>query len=196
MVVSVPAPTLDEVLAKHHVDLKAQDILDELDSAFASIPGPTPLSQNEVDFLQAHAGAPATGVIDTWSAVTERQERANAAVQQLTHTLSNSFSIKEAAATLGVDRSRVSRRITGDALWSFDIRGGRRIPRWQFLDRILLPGLEVIVPAIPSGMSPAALDAFMHTPQPDFGDRTPIEHLAAGGDPDVIAGFVADLGRW
>ena len=47
----------------------------------------------------------------------------------------------------------------------------------------LLPGLDVIVPAIPRDATPAVLDAFMHTPQPDFDDRTPIEHLAAGGDP-------------
>ncbi len=36
----------------------------------------------------------------------------------------------------------------------------------------------------------------MHTRQPDFDDRTSIEHLAAGGDPAPIAGFVADLARW
>jgi hypothetical protein len=36
----------------------------------------------------------------------------------------------------------------------------------------------------------------METPQPDFGDRTPIEHLAASGDPTLIAEFVSDLARW
>jgi hypothetical protein len=81
-------------------------------------------------------------------------------------------------------------------LWAFDLQGSRRIPRWQFLGNELLPGLDVIVPAIPRGTTPAVLDAFMHTPQPDFDDRTPIEHLAAGGDPALVAGFIADLGRW
>jgi len=190
------APALDALLAKYRIDLTAGEVIEELDSAFAAIPGPTTLSQVEVDFLRAHAGSPAAGVIDAWSAATERQERARAALQQLTTTLLNSASIKEAATILGVDRSRVSRRITGKTLWSFDLRGGRRIPRWQFLGDELLPGLGVVVPAIPRGLNPAVLDAFMHTPQPDFGDRTPIEHLAAGGDPALVAGFVADLGRW
>jgi hypothetical protein len=36
----------------------------------------------------------------------------------------------------------------------------------------------------------------MKTPQPDFGDRTPIEHLATGGDPTLIADFISDLTRW
>jgi hypothetical protein len=33
----------------------------------------------------------------------------------------------------------------------------------------------------------------MHTPQPDFDDQTPIEHLAAGGDPALVVGFIADV---
>lgn len=103
---------------------------------------------------------------------------------------------KEAAELLRIDRSRISRRITGKTLWTFDIHGRRRIPRWQFLDTALLPGLDVIVPVIPHDITPAALEAFMHTPQPDFDDHTPIDHLAAGGDPELIAGFVRDLNRW
>ena len=173
-----------------------EEVLDELDSAFAAIPGATTLSATEVDFLRTHAEPRAAAVIDAWSADNERQARARIALRQLTSALSGSVSIKEAAAILGVDRSRVSRRITGKALWAFDLQGGRRIPRWQFLGDELLPGLDVIVPAIPRGTTPAVLDAFMHTPQPDFDDRTPIEHLAAGGDPALVAGFIADLGRW
>jgi hypothetical protein len=191
-----PAPALGALLAKHHIDLSVEEVLDELDSAFASIPAAGTLSSTEVDFLRAHAEPRAAAVIDAWSADDERQARARIAVRQLTSALSGSVSIKEAAAILGVDRSRVSRRITGKTLWAFDLQGSRRIPRWQFLGEELLPGLDVIVPAIPRGTTPAALEAFMHTPQPDFDDRTPIEHLAAGGDPAVVAGFIADLGRW
>jgi uncharacterized protein YidB (DUF937 family) len=189
------APALGALLAKHQIDLTVEEVLDELDTAFAAIPGASTLSATEVDFLRTHAG-PGAAVIDAWSADNERQARARIALRQLTSALSGSVSIKEAAAMLGVDRSRVSRRITGKALWAFDLQGSRRIPRWQFLGNELLPGLEVIVPAIPRGTTPAVLDVFMHTPQPDFDDRTPIEHLAAGGDPALVAGFIADLGRW
>jgi hypothetical protein len=54
----------------------------------------------------------------------------------------------------------------------------------------------VIVPAIPRGATPAVVEVFMGTPQPDFGDRAPIEFLAAGGDPTLVAGFIEDLARW
>jgi hypothetical protein len=191
-----PAPALGALLAKHQIDLTVEEVLDELDSAFAAIPGASTLSATEVDFLRTHAGPGAAGVIDAWSAGNERQARARIAVRQLTSAVSGSVSIKEAAAILGVDRSRVSRRITGKALWAFDLQGSRRIPRWQFLGEELLPGLDVIVPAIPRGTTPAVLEVFMHTPQSDFDDRTPIELLAAGGDPALVAGFIADLGRW
>lgn len=96
----------------------------------------------------------AASVIDAWSADDERRTRARIAVRQLSSALSGSASIKEAAAMLGVDRSRVARRITGKALWAFDVQGSRRIPRWQFQGDELLPGLDAIVHAIPRGITP------------------------------------------
>lgn len=188
---------LNALLARHHIDLTSEDVLGELDAAFAAIPGAgaATLSTTEVAFLAEHGGPNTTAVVKEWSANGERQARARVALQALTHAVAGSISAKEAAETLGVDRSRISRRI-GKTLWAFDIHGQRRIPRWQFLDATLLPGLEVIVPAIPRGITPAILDAFMQTPQPDFDNQTPIEYLAAGGDPQPVAGFVQDLNRW
>lgn len=188
--------TLDALLAKHHVGLSTDEVLAELDSAFTAVPGAdtAPLSAAEIEFLRRDSGAAAT--IDGWSAAQERRSRSRNAVRELAQTLAGSITIKEAAAILGVDRSRVSRRITGNTLWAFDLRGTRRIPRWQFLDDGLLPGLDLIVPAVPPGTSPAVLGAFMHTAQPDFDGRTPIDYLTAGGDPTLVAGFVADLARW
>jgi hypothetical protein len=192
------APALDALLARHNIDLTSTEILNELDAAFTRIPGAgaASLSTTELEFLRKHARPNETAVIDAWSANDERQDRAHTALRQLTNAISESVSIKEAAEILDVDRSRISRRITGNALWAFDLRGNRRIPRWQFLERELLPGLDVIVPAIPRDATRALLDAFMHTPQPDFNDRTPIEYLAAGGDPTMLAGFIEDLTRW
>jgi hypothetical protein len=191
-------PALDALLARHHIDLTGEQVLDELDAAFTGIPlaGAACLSTTEVEFLRKHTRPTEVAVIDAWSADDERQDRARTALRQLTNAISGSASIKEAAAILGVDRSGISRRITGHALWAFDLRGNRRIPRWQFLDGEPLPGLNVIIPAVPRDATPAVLDAFMHTPQPDFDDRTPIEYLAAGGDPTLVAGFIEDLTRW
>lgn len=189
-------PALDALLAKYDVGLAADDVLEELDAAFAAVPNTdaAPLSAAEVQFLRRQKGAGA--VVDSWSASRERGSRARVAVRELAETLAGSISIKEAATILGVDRSRVSRRISGNTLWAFDFRGSRRIPRWQFLGDGLLPGLDIIVRSVPPRTIPAVLDAFMHTALPDFGDRTPIDYLASGGDPILVAGFLADLARW
>src|SRR4051794_12423553 len=110
---------LDALLERHHVDMTSEEVLDQLDSAFATIPGAgaAPLSPDEVQFLRTHAGAGVAAVIDDWSGERERQAHARSAVQELGDTLSGSMSIKDAAALLEIDRSRVSRRITGKALW-------------------------------------------------------------------------------
>lgn len=191
-------PELDALLARHHIDLTGDDVLDEIDAAFAAIPtsGAATLSAPEVEFLAAHGGPETAGLVKGWSPSGERQARARVALRALSDAVAGSVSTREAAEMLGVDRSRISRRITGNALWAFDIRGQRRIPRWQFVGGGLLPGLDVIVAAIPRDATPAVLDAFMQTPQPDFDDRTPIEYLAGGGDPGLVAGFIRDLARW
>ncbi|MGV0037295.1 helix-turn-helix domain-containing protein [Mycobacterium paraffinicum] len=189
---------LDALLRKHQLDITSEEVLDQLDSTFATIPaaGAAPLSMAEVQFLHAHDDTGVAAVIDNWSGEQLRQAQARSAARALADTLSGSMSIKEAATLLEIDRSGVSRRIAGKRLWAFAINGSRRIPRWQFLGSKLLPGLNVIVSAIPRDTTPASMEAFMKTPQPDFGDHTPIEHLAAGGDPNLIADFVSDLGRW
>lgn len=191
------AVELNALLARHHIDLTSDDFLGVLDDAFSAIPGAgaATLSTSEVDFLAEHGGPSAATVIKGWSPNGERQVRARVAVQALTNAIAGSVSAKEAAEILGVDRSRISRRL-GKSLWAFDIHGQRRLPRWQFLDAELLPGLELIVPAIPGGVTPAVLEAFMRTPQADFDGQSPIDYLAAGGDPRPVAGFVQDLNRW
>lgn len=160
------------------------------------MPGPSPLSPTEVNFLRDHGGAAAVDALDRWSAELERQDRTHAAVRQLADTAADTISIAEAAGILGLDPDRISRRIRAKTLWAFRLRKRWRIPRWQFGDDGLLPGLEVIVPVIADDASPSVLEAFMRTPQHDFGGRTPVEHLAGGGDPAAIAGFVATLSCW
>jgi hypothetical protein len=56
---------LDALLERHQVDLTSNEILDQLDSAFATIHGASaaPLSTDEMQFLRAHAGPGAAVVI-------------------------------------------------------------------------------------------------------------------------------------
>jgi hypothetical protein len=115
----------------------------------------------------------------------------------LAGSLVSSVSIPEAALLLGVDRSRVSQRITQGSLWAFAAGRSKRLPRWQFTaEGRLLPGLAALVAAIPRGLAPQTVAAFMTEPQPELADRTPSEHLVAGGDPSDVAELLAGLGLW
>ena len=190
---------LDEVLARHHVGISSHELAAELDAALSALggAGSTPLSGKETDFLHSHVTGTAATVLAEWSPEAERQERARVVTRTLTDTVAASISIGEAADRLGVDRSRISHRLRDQQLWSFTLGKRRRVPRWQFISAgQLLPGLDRIIASIPEGIAPRSVEAFMHTAQPDFAGQAPVDYLAAGGDPDLVAGFLADLARW
>jgi hypothetical protein len=62
-----------------------------------------------------------------------------------------------------------------------------------------VPGLDVVLAAIPPDMHPAAVARFLDTPQPDLirADQqlTPLEWLSGGGDVASVMQLV-DVWRW
>ncbi|MGH3414331.1 MAG: helix-turn-helix domain-containing protein [Marmoricola sp.] len=192
---------LDEVLTRHDVGLSSRDLALELDTALRAVstPGATPLTGDEVAFLRAHVPA-AKAALDAWDPDAERRAAAQRATRRLTAAVASSYGVAEVADLLGVDRSRIAHRISQGALYAFTLGRNRRIPRWQVLvdeeQARLLPGLPTIVAATPDGLAPHMLEAFLRTPQDDLEGETPLDFLAAGGNPELVAGYVGDLGRW
>ncbi len=190
--------SLDEVLARHNVGISSAEFLAELDADLSLVtdPAAAPLSAAEVAFLRGYAGTVAGAVLDTDPSVLVRDDR-RAEVSRMAGLVAGSVGIAEAALLLGVDRSRVSQRLSAGSLWSFRLGRSRRLPRWQFTaDGRSLPGLEVVVAAIPAGLSPESVAGFMDTAQPELEGRTPTAHLAGGGDPGPVGVLVAGLGLW
>lgn len=190
--------TVPEVLRKYDLDLTEQDIAEGLDNAFSALPGPgaAPLSQFELDYLTEHAGSGAAELIASWDPQQERRERAETVARTVDEVLAGSVGIAQAAALIGVDRSRISHRLSAGALYAVTIGSRRRIPTWQFHDNAELPGLADVVAAIPTQVHPLDVAALMSTEQEELSGRTPVEHLAGGGNPAPVAELVADLGRW
>ncbi|HKN54759.1 MAG TPA: DNA-binding protein, partial [Amycolatopsis sp.] len=62
----------------------------------------------------------------------------------------------------------------------------------------VLPGLEVVLRALPDDQPALVVAAFMSTPQPDLliNDQpaTPRQWLLSGGDPEHVARLIATLG--
>lgn len=190
--------SLDEVLARHKVGISGAAFLAELDADLSRItdPASAPLSAAEASFLREHAGAVAGEVLDTDPDVLVRDAR-RAEVARMAELVAGSLGIAEAALLLRVDRSRVSQRLSASSLWSFRLGRSRRLPRWQFtVAGRSLPGLDLVVGAIPAELSPESVAGFMNTPQPELEGRTPVAHLAGGGDPGPVADLVAGLGLW
>ncbi|HEV8528855.1 MAG TPA: DNA-binding protein [Actinomycetes bacterium] len=195
------AQTVRDVLARHDVSLSEEDIAESLERALVMLPSPAavPLTASEISYLATHAGPDAADTIATWNPRTEFQERVSAVVAATSSLVASTLGIDEVAARLGVDRSRVSHRISAGTLHSFTAAGTarrRRIPAWQLTTDGLLPGLATVVKAIPANAHPLDVSALMTTPQAELGDRTPVEHLAGGGDPQPVAELLEALGTW
>lgn len=109
----------------------------------------------------------------------------------------SALSVNEAAKVLGIDASRVRHRLSDGKLTGWKDNGWR-LPSWQFADGAALPGLEVVLRAVPSDQPALMVAAFMNTPQPDLelGGRavTPRHWLLALGDPRLVADLAATLG--
>jgi hypothetical protein len=110
----------------------------------------------------------------------------------------SALTVAEAARTIGVDTSRVRHRLASGRLCGWKDRGGWRLPAWQFTGNGVLPGLEVVLEAVPEDQPALVVAAFMTTPQQDLpmdGEpATPRQWLLASGDPGTVAKLAAMMG--
>jgi len=108
------------------------------------------------------------------------------------------LTVAGAAERVGVDASRVRHRLADGGLTGWKDRGGWQLPVWQFTNDDVLPGLEVVLAAVPDDQPPLVVAGFMTTPQHDLPTAgeptTPRDWLLAGRDPAAVARLVATLG--
>lgn len=111
-----------------------------------------------------------------------------------------SLSADEVLALLSVSPTYLQRlsdrgylhAVNCDAMW--------RYPSWQFASRPgmpVVPGISVVVPAIPKHWPAATIQSFMRSPRVDLtvagSARTPVEWLIEGHDPHRVAGILEAL---
>ncbi len=102
------------------------------------------------------------------------------------------------AELLGVDRSRISQRISERSLYAFTGPSEERcFPRWQFVGTKTVPGLKAVLAALDAELHPLTIDHWFTTPNVDLEVEgqpvTPTIWLATGGSPNVAAELARDL---
>jgi hypothetical protein len=189
-----------DVFARHFPGLTPQEVDAELSRTPAA--GATPISSGAMRYLAAHGGEEARAAVEQYDEATVQRDRAIAAAQTLEGLLASGLTIENVAASLGLSRSRISHRLREQSLYAFTIQGRRYLPRWQFREGPggvvidVIPGLAQIVPVIPRGMHPLALEAFMTEPLEDLGDKSPVDYLCSYGVVEVVADSLVALGHW
>ncbi len=180
--------TLPEVLREHGIDVTEQEIAQATETGLRWVltaPGTTALPKDEATVLDA-AGLP-----DQPGAYAHAAATATGAYAAL---VSTALTVSEAARLLGVTEGRVRHRIARRDLYAL-ASGRRRLPRWQFTDGGVLPGLHVVLRGFAQDEHPLAALAFMTTGQPelvlDDSPVSPEQWLRAGGDPAPVAALAA-----
>ena len=83
--------------------------------------------------------------------------------------LETSLSTAEAARYLKVDVSRIRQRLRERSLFGIEYDGERRLPRFQFERKQVVPGLREVLSALPAGLNPLDVAEWFLSPNPDLG---------------------------
>ena len=131
-----------------------------------------------------------------------RPDRLSAAARtrlEYAKLVAESLSVDEAARMLKVDSSRIRQRLGGDPRSLFGIKTGKawRIPRFQFHEKRVIPGIDAVIAKLPRDLSPVAVYRWFTSPNSELelDDETvsPLDWLEAGGDPARVAELAAEL---
>lgn len=168
-------------------------ILDDLDA----LPG------DEEDAQQADAGLGREEVDALRAAGVPSPEGVHArpvddAVERLDAMRRTGLTVGAAAQLLGVPEAEVGERLRERRLFAVEAGGGEhRFPGWQFEGHGMVPGLDLVLHAVPAGWSPVTVERLLTEPSPRLilGGRpvSPVASLTEGNPPDVVVALVQGL---
>jgi hypothetical protein len=187
---------LRSALARAGLHVDPDEFLELVEDAARRL---APADPNPAEYFSADQRAALTDVgLDlTPRRPGERDSRARTVAAQAV-LRDTALTVAGAAERIGVDSSRIRHRLAAGRLIGWKDRGGWRLPVWQFSDADVLPGLELVLAAVPADQPPLVVAAFINTPQTELlmaGEpTTPRDWLLATGDPAPVARLVATLG--
>ncbi len=142
----------------------------------------------------------ASGDLDTSPLRAGEEEPLTETALEYARLLQSSLSVEQTAQLLGVNPSRIRQRLTGHPRTLYGLKEGRswRVPRFQFAGRKPIPGVALVIGALPPDLHPVAVRRWFTAPHPDLRVDThearpiaPLEWLRTGRAPEAVA----DLAR-
>lgn len=124
------------------------------------------------------------------------------ATAEFAKLVSDSYTTEEAGEILGVNSSRVRQRLAGKPRTLLGIKLGNswRIPRFQFVRKKLVPGLDKVVAELSPDLHPVAVYRWFTTPCPDLVHDdlnekpvSPLDWLKMGNPPGPVAELASNL---
>ena len=113
--------------------------------------------------------------------------------------LASSLSVSQAAARLHVEDSRIRQRLGERTLYGIKLKAVWRLPRFQFTDEGMVPGLGMVLPHLDPALHPLSVLGWFTTPNPDlvYGEDeepvTPLDWLHAGYPVEPVSELAANL---
>ena len=104
---------------------------------------------------------------DTWERGAEHDPLKQSIADYMA-LLETSYTTSEAAKYLGVDASRIRQRLREHSLFGIDYDGEKRLPRFQFERKRVIPGLRDIISALPKDLNPLDVAEWFLSPNPDL----------------------------
>jgi hypothetical protein len=187
--------TLIEVLAPFGVG--EDEFIDELSRDLRATPdsSASQLTEAEESLLRERGGITSPSGEQSVRKAALRSSSSNLAEQTR-----QSLSVEQAATLLLVDGSRVRHRVRDRALYAFKIGGGLRLPAWQFQRHDPIPGLRVVLAALPADLHPLEVSGFMTTRDADLAvsdePMSPREWLIGGGDVRAVVDLIGRIDAW
>lgn len=178
---------LENVLTKAGLNVKPSEFLALVEDAARRLKPPNPEPAHYLSPEQ-RAALEDVGLDLSPQSEDERDYRART-VAAHTVLAESALTVGEAAALLGVDDSRIRHRLKERRLTGWKAQGGWRLPNWQFTPSGVLPGLDVVLRAVPKDRSASAYGVGgVHRHTPEF-----IQNLSAVAGQRVTVSFTPVL---
>lgn len=182
------------------VSISEEELDARIAAAISEVLGRQPVESRETEFTPADRAVLTEGGFDLEVRRSDETNPALPAAERYAALLASAFTVPEAARRLGVDGSRVRQRLLARQLYGIRRSRGWLLPRFQFADSGMVPGVEHILPRLSPDLHPLVVATWFTTPHPDLArpgdpEETPVsprDWLLCGGNPSVVTDLADD----